>query len=74
MSVLSPAAAGAAFRWMAVKTARPHCASAAASTGVLNVMYWMAGRCGVIGSFVFLSMEIQFWVAPMTAVAACCGS
>ena len=59
---------------MAVNTARPHCASAAASTGVLNVMYWIAGRCGVIGSFVFLSIEIQLCVAPWTAVAACCGS
>ena len=57
-----------------MKTARPHCASAAASTGVLNVMYWIAGRCGDTVSFVFRSMEIQLCVAPMTAVAACCGS
>src|SRR6185503_10793064 len=53
LSLLSPAAAGAAFTCRSVCTTRPHCASAAASTGVLNVMYCVDVRGGDTESFGF---------------------
>src|SRR5262245_20982059 len=56
LSSFSSAGAGAALTWMSVCTTRPHCASAGASTGVLNVWYWFATRLGVIGSFGFIGM------------------
>ena len=54
LSRLSPDATGPALTWMSVWTTRPHCASAAASTGVLNVMYCVEVRWGVTLSFGFV--------------------
>src|SRR4051812_43339368 len=42
--------------WRFENTTRPHTASAAAPTGVLNVMYWTAGPFPAFG----FSAEIQF--------------